>query len=229
MLLMCVCSLVFYLCLCRVLVDEVLMILTLMWARAPLIYFPRAGRPSIFMGHHLQGSGRRKYFRMSMGRDGRHVRFSFCSLRLFAAKFFFETSFQFPCTNSTSEPTRAFPRRIENTRVAPSLVSASLRGKAAAVPGWWLDGPMHYCEIERDERKEYTDLHHEPTMILHNKLVSLWLYDDQWLHEAWSKRMPPHQAKACWIDWWCCDLSMTLIVLMCILIDRLSVSHTPVA
>ena len=30
MLLMCVCSLVFYLCLCRVLVDEVLMILTLM-------------------------------------------------------------------------------------------------------------------------------------------------------------------------------------------------------
>ena len=29
-LLMCVCSLVFYLCLCRVLVDEVLMILTLM-------------------------------------------------------------------------------------------------------------------------------------------------------------------------------------------------------
>ena len=30
LLLMCVCSLVFYLCLCRVLVDEVLMILTLM-------------------------------------------------------------------------------------------------------------------------------------------------------------------------------------------------------
>ena len=35
-------SLLFYLCLCRVLVDEVLMILTLMSARIPLIYFPCA-------------------------------------------------------------------------------------------------------------------------------------------------------------------------------------------